>query len=130
MFIWGNGVYQARPDALLQFHNFTPKRITNLPDNLVSLAFGEYYEGGIDSEGGLWVWRTQEIDANKEALNGNMDNERKDVHLLAKEVVQVQFTKGYIWVLNKKGKVMQHPIVKEVAKGGVEGVRVGKEREV
>ena len=40
VYIWGNGVYQARPDALLQFKNFTPKKITNLPDNLISLTFG------------------------------------------------------------------------------------------
>lgn len=24
-YLWGNGYYQARPDALLQFKNFTPK---------------------------------------------------------------------------------------------------------
>ena len=40
VYLWGNGVYQARPDALLQFRNFHPKRITNLPDNLVKLEFG------------------------------------------------------------------------------------------
>jgi len=40
VYMWGNGIYQARPDALLQFRNFTPKRITNLPDNLISLEFG------------------------------------------------------------------------------------------
>jgi hypothetical protein len=43
VYLWGNGIYQARPDALLQFKNFTPKKITNLPDNLVKLEFGEYY---------------------------------------------------------------------------------------
>lgn len=37
VYMWGNGIYQARPDALLQFKNFTPKKITNLPDNLVKL---------------------------------------------------------------------------------------------
>ena len=37
VYMWGNGVYQARPDALLQFKNFSPKKITNLPDNLVRL---------------------------------------------------------------------------------------------
>ena len=34
VYVWGNGVYQARPDALLQFKNFTPKKIQNLPENL------------------------------------------------------------------------------------------------
>lgn len=55
-FIWGNGFYQARPDALLQFQNFTPKKINNLPDNLIQLFFGEYYEAGIDSAGQLYIW--------------------------------------------------------------------------
>lgn len=33
-YIWGNGYYQARPDALLQFQNFYPKKISNLPENI------------------------------------------------------------------------------------------------
>jgi hypothetical protein len=64
VYLWGNGVYQARPDALLQFQNFTPKLITNLPANLVQLELGEYYEAGIDNEGALFVWSTQTTDAN------------------------------------------------------------------
>lgn len=31
IYIWGNGEYQARPDAILQFKNLTPKLIKNLP---------------------------------------------------------------------------------------------------
>lgn len=65
-YLWGNGVYQARPDALLQFHNFTPKKIKNLPKNLVHIEFGEYYEAGIDAEGELHVWLAQVMDANVE----------------------------------------------------------------
>jgi hypothetical protein len=63
-YLWGNGVYQARPDALLQFQNFTPKRMTNLPQGLVHLELGEYFEAGIDNEGNLFVWSTQLTDAN------------------------------------------------------------------
>lgn len=74
VYIWGNGVYQARPDALLQFQNFVPKKINNLPSNMISLSFGEYYEGGIDEKGGLWVWKTQEVDANKDEINGRSDH--------------------------------------------------------
>ncbi len=40
VYIWGNGFYQARPDAILQFKNFEPKLIKNLPKNLVKLKFG------------------------------------------------------------------------------------------
>ena len=34
VYIWGNGYYQARPDAILQFQNFYPKKIEGLPENL------------------------------------------------------------------------------------------------
>lgn len=65
-YIWGNGFYQARPDALLQFQNFCPKLITNLPKNLVQLEFGHYFEAGIDSEGVLYIWDKHVIDSNLE----------------------------------------------------------------
>jgi|688.fasta_scaffold317064_3 hypothetical protein len=42
-YIWGNNNYEARPDALEQYHSFVPKLITNLPDDLEKLFFGEYY---------------------------------------------------------------------------------------
>ena len=63
-YIWGNGYYQARPDAILQFKNFTPKLIKNLPENLVHLEFGEYYDAGLDKNGNLFIWDSQNIDAN------------------------------------------------------------------
>jgi hypothetical protein len=78
VYLWGNGVYQARPDALLQFQNFTPKRISNLPQGLVQLELGEYFEAGIDSEGTLFVWRTQQLDSNLEA-GERKDSERQGV---------------------------------------------------
>jgi hypothetical protein len=28
-YLWGNGVYQARPDATMNFSNFKPKEIEN-----------------------------------------------------------------------------------------------------
>ena len=128
--MWGNGVYQARPDALLQFKNFQPKKITNLPDNLTCLEFGEYYEAGIDQTGGLWIWRSQTMDSNLDKTNGNIDNERKEVQQLCKDAQEVKFTTGYIWVLNKKGRVYQYPIVKTFNEGQVSGVKLGKAREV
>ena len=63
-YIWGNGYYQARPDAILQFKNFTPKLIKNLPDNLKHIEFGEYYDAGVDDQGNLYIWDSQNIDAN------------------------------------------------------------------
>lgn len=44
--------------------------------------------------------------------------------------MEVKFTKGYIWILTKKGKVVQYPIIKEVVEGEVRGTKLGKEREV
>jgi len=55
-YIWGNGYYQARPDALLQFLNFYPKKVNNLPPDIVQLYFGEHYEAGIDSKDQLYIW--------------------------------------------------------------------------
>lgn len=126
--MWGNGVYQARPDALLQFKNFSPKKITNLPDNLVKLEFGEYYEAGIDEKGGLWIWKTQTMDANKDTINGQSDHERQEVQQISKDVAEVKFTTGYIWVLNSKGRVFQFPIVKDIEEGEVKGTKLGKMR--
>lgn len=64
VYIWGNGTYQARPDALMQFKNYSPKKITNLPDNLISLHFGEFFEAGIDKDGNLYLWSKHQMDAN------------------------------------------------------------------
>jgi hypothetical protein len=130
VYIWGNGVYQARPDALLQFRNFTPKRITNLPHDLVRLEFGEYYEAGLDAKGGLWIWKAQTVDSNLENASSGLDHERQEVQLLAKDITDVKFTTGYIWAVSSKGTVLQYPIVKDIQEGSVRGARVGKPREV
>jgi hypothetical protein len=130
VFMWGNGVYQARPDALLQFQNFTPKRMTNLPPGLVQLELGEYFEAGIDSEGALFVWNTQKTDANLE-VGETKDSERKNIQKLAKGVRDVKFTTGYIWTLTGKNEVVQYPIVKEFGEGReVVKTTLGKPRTV
>ena len=107
-YIWGNGSYQARPDALLQFHNFTPKKIQNLPNNLDYLAFGELYDAGIDTNGELYIWEKKVVDANYD--EDNKDSIREGIQLLQKDVKMVKFTNGYIWTLTKSGKVYQWPI--------------------
>lgn len=127
VYMWGNGVYQARPDALLQFKNFSPKKITNLPDNLVRLQFGEYYEAGIDDQNNLWIWLAQTLDSNIDAASST-DNQRQQVQKLCSEVKEVKFTTGYIWVLTTKGRVYQYPIVKDIVKGEIKGTKLGKMR--
>ena len=78
---------------------------------MVSLAFGEHYEAGIDSSGQLYVWDVREVDSNLDA--NNQDNSRANITKLHKDVKQVKFTGGYIWALTKSGQVYQYPIIKK-----------------
>ena len=99
-YIWGNGYYQARPDAILQFKNFVPKHIKNLPDNIAHIEFGEYYDAGIDEAGNLYIWDSQTVDANQTAEKKEYDETRQNVRKIEPKVKEVKFTTGYIWVLN------------------------------
>jgi len=38
---------------------------------------------------------------------------RREVKELTKNVREVKFTQGYIWVLTNKNEVLQYPIIKE-----------------
>ena len=66
-YIWGNGLYQARPDAILKFQNFTPKKITTFSGDksLKLLRFGEHYEAGVDVKDQLYVWPAGSIDSSE-----------------------------------------------------------------
>lgn len=129
VYIWGNGVYQARPDALLQFHNFYPKKIDNLPTDLVQLFFSELYEAGIDSKGQLFIWEKHEVDSNFD--ENNKDNKRENIKMLQKDVQSVKFTSGYIWTLGKNGHVYQWPIIKKFDQNNqVISKQLGERREV
>ena len=113
-FIWGNGCYQAKPDAYMQFKNFEPKLIeTFLGEksiNMKKIFFGEFHEAGIDTKGNAHIWRKHVQFSTKEQ-NIN-DNERKDVQILddSSSVLQIVFTKGFVWTLRKDGTVFQWPI--------------------
>lgn len=67
-FIWGNGIYQARPDAVLQFKNFEPKLIKNFSGkenkNMREIYFGEHNEAGIDINGNIFAWSKPLLEAN------------------------------------------------------------------
>jgi len=111
-FIWGNGIYQARPDAPISFKNFEPKLIKTFSGdknvNLKDVAFGEYHEAGIGVDGNVYIWRKHVIDSAME----NKDNERADVQLLdnKKNTKQITFSKGFLWVLKENGEVFQYVI--------------------
>src|SRR5688572_6429111 len=57
-YIWGNGIYQARPDAAMRFRNFEPKLIKTFLGakniNLKDVAFGDFHEGGISTQGNAY----------------------------------------------------------------------------
>lgn len=111
VYIWGNGIYQARPDAIMQFKNFVPKKIENLPENLVYLVFGSYYEAGIDDKNNLYIWDKHSPDADK--TDGDRDHRREGIRFLQEDVKSVKFTSGYIWTLTHDEKVYQWPVYKK-----------------
>lgn len=111
-YIWGNGVYQPRPDAALRFRNFEPKQIKTFQGkgniNLKDLAFGEYHEGGISTDGKVYIWRKHVLDSSQ----SDNDDIRKDIILLDgdKNNKHLTFSKGYAWVLKENGQVHQYKI--------------------
>lgn len=106
-YIWGNGVYQPRPSTLLQFHNYTPKAITNLPKAIQIFVFGQGVEIGIDDKGVMYCWDQQIIDSNQPQ---DSDNIRTNIKKIDSNVKQACFTKGYLWALHEDGKVYQWKI--------------------
>ncbi|KAL4490241.1 hypothetical protein ABPG72_004280 [Tetrahymena utriculariae] len=118
-YIWGNGIYQARPDALLQYKNFEPKLIKTFQGkenkNMKEIIFGEHNEAGIDINGYIYAWKKPTLEANYQ--NQDTDNYRNDIIQLDKKnnnYIQVQFTTGFVWALNEKGEVYQWTIQKQV----------------
>ena len=74
------------------------------------IYFGEHHEAGIDSTGNAYIWLKHIQFSSKESDSN--DNERGGVRLLddSKEVVQIGFTKGFVWTLRRDGSVFQWPI--------------------
>lgn len=112
-YIWGNGVYQPRPDASSRFRNFEPKLIKTFQGpngiNLKDITFGEYHECGIDMNGDIFIWDKHSLDSSY----ADGDNERKNVHHFdnGKDNKQVTFSKGNLWILKENGEVYQHVIL-------------------
>jgi hypothetical protein len=92
-FIWGNGNYQARPDAYIQFNNFEPKLIKSFLGrdkvNMKKIFFGDHHEGGIDLQGNAYIWKKHIL--NSTAENEIDDNAREEIICLddSKSVVQI-----------------------------------------
>ncbi|EGR26934.1 phosphatidylinositol 3- and 4-kinase family protein, putative [Ichthyophthirius multifiliis] len=113
-FIWGNGIYQPRPEATLQFKNFEPKLIEDFQGqkngiNLQEIIFTEKNEFGIDINGQIYVWPTQKLDAN---FSGDpKDNRREKIQQITTQkedtFTQICTTQSYLWALNQKGEVYQ-----------------------
>jgi Alpha-tubulin suppressor and related RCC1 domain-containing proteins len=129
-YIWGNGVYQPRPDAAMRFKNFEPKLIKSFlgPNNLnmIDIAFGEHCEGGITTNKEVYIWQKHVMDA---SFSEN-DDIRKDPILLdkSKNNKQLTFSKGFAWVLKENGEVYQYPIHTEIDEdsGKIKEIKVAK----
>ena len=114
-FIWGNGVYQPRPDAALRFKNYEPKLIKTFMGkdgiNLKDITFGDNHEGGIDINNNIHVWKSHKLDSSY----SKGDNERSEILVLDEggDNKQMAFAMGFIWILKENGDVYQHTILDE-----------------
>jgi len=112
-YIWGNGVYQARPDAAMRFRNFEPKLIRTFMGkgniNLREISFGENHEGGIDINGNAFIWKKHILDSSF----SEGDNERPEVMNLNenRDNKQLIFSSSLVWILKENGDVYQHTII-------------------
>lgn len=87
-FIWGNGNYQARPDAYVQFNNFEPKLIKSFggdKPNMRKIFFGDHHEGGIDTLGNAYLWK-------KHILNSSVEQEIDDN--VRQEIINIDDSKS------------------------------------
>lgn len=131
-FIWGNGKYFAKPDSFIQFKNFEPKLINSFLGadkiNLTKVFFGEFHEAGIDNENNAYIWTKHSLSSSCE--DGVNDNERNEVVLLdgSKDVLQIAFTKGFVWTLRKNGQVYQWPITVKFDEEGdeIQELKIGE----
>jgi len=112
-YIWGNGVYQARPDAMMRFRNYEPKLIKTFLGkeniNLKDITFGENHEGGIDIYGNAYIWKKHKLDSSV----SEGDDERPDIMSLNqnRDNKQIIFSSKFIWILKENGEVFQHTII-------------------
>lgn len=117
-FLWGNGVYQARPDATMNFSNFKPKVIENWRQEdlqMAQLAFGGVYDGAVDTKGRLMITKKQTMDS---ADPSPLDSQRQHYQVLEDDMAQVAFTQGFVWGLSKDGRLLQWKTGKEGEKEG------------
>lgn len=88
-FIWGNGNYQARPDAYVQFNNFEPKLIKSFDGhekpNMRKIFFGDHHEGGIDTLGNAYLWK-------KHILSSSVEKEIDDN--VRQEIINIDDSKS------------------------------------
>jgi hypothetical protein len=78
--MWGNGLYNPRPDHpedFMDFSNFRPKLIKPFSEvggpNLVDLAFGTNQGAGLDDRGKLWVWKQSTVMGYKQEGDNRRD---------------------------------------------------------
>jgi hypothetical protein len=71
------------------------------------------------------------MDANLRAEQKEADESRQNIVKLAKNIKEVKFTTGYIWVLTHKKEVIQYPILKDFdAHNNIISRKLGQQRVV
>ena len=95
-YLWGNGVYQARPDQKISFDNFEPKKINNFAgeNTIKMISFHEYFSAALTVKDKLIFWKSHELPSSH-TFSVN-DHERKFEILYDKPLKYIAFTKVYL----------------------------------
>lgn len=110
-YIWGNGLYQARPGAGLSFKNYFPKLIETFTGkdnlNLEYWSANRYFEVGLDSNGCVYMWPKKKLHAVPDRSSNY--NKREGVKQIDSTggFIQQEFTTEYLWGLDKDGDLWQ-----------------------
>lgn len=133
VYLWGNGSYQARPDWINQFSNFTPKQLTHNSDQNKQISkkvppfkdviFTETNIFGIDSKGKVWSAENRKIssflDKDDQSNFFTINDEKISVDHMLNNLGELQFpekakkitsTKRFIWVLSETGNLYSFPL--------------------
>lgn len=110
-YIWGNGLYQARPGAALTFKNYFPKLIETFSGkdnvNLGFINFNKDFEVGLDTTGCVYIWpKTKMHSIPDKKVNYNARENLKQIDSKG-GFVQQEFTNEFLWGVKKDGSVHQ-----------------------
>lgn len=132
-FHWGNGTYQARPDNRRRFSNFTPKElkayrtdkgeVNKNPPIFKQIKANDDFIIGMSDEGKVYCSNNNGIPAflDKTDKDRVVEHKEGDINLdnmldrlrdlsFPGESIKLGMTKGFLWTLDKSGKLYQMPL--------------------